>query len=550
MLNSIRQKLGLLLIASLVAVSLCFAVALWTLWQGVVSYQRLLDNQANFQHEVAVVDGHFRRQVQEWKNVLLRGKDGEALDKYWQGFVKAEAEVQSKATALLERIERYTQQNRPQFAETGVAKLLREFIQRHQEMGVAYRQGKDAFVAAQADHVAGDKAVKGIDREPTKLLAEAMDAIDQAMTTYSSLTYDDARNSLIAAISLTLLLVIGVLVITLVIAQRTLVKPITGLEANLRQLAEGDFTGSIAHASQDELGSLAKSARLLQQSLGEMIGQIRNLAGHLDGSAKQLTHNSQDTLRTLADQQRQTEMVATAMNEMAHSVHEVANHAKLAADATNSADDQAESGRQVVQQSIQAIQTLVNDVTEAGKVVQNISHESEKISGILDTIRGIADQTNLLALNAAIEAARAGEMGRGFAVVADEVRSLAQRTQESTQEIQSMIENLQQGIRNIVQVMGKTEQTAQHGIEHTERAGQSLQTITSSVTALTEMNTQIATACDEQSQVAGDINKNVVHIKDLSIHTRDKAEQSAQISTQLAEQARQLSKMSERFKVS
>ena len=237
------------------------------------------------------------------------------------------------------------------------------------------------------------------------------------------------------------------------------------------------------------------------------------------------------------------------MNEMTATVQEVASHAAHAAEAATSARDEAQGGQRVVSANIDAIQRLADEVMQTAELINRLAEDSNAIGTVLDVIRGIAEQTNLLALNAAIEAARAGEQGRGFAVVADEVRTLAQRTQESTSEIQDMIERLQAGARNAVEAMEKGRAGAESSVRQAVTAGESLQAINQAVAAISDMNLQIATAAEEQSAVAEEINRNITTINMVADETAVGAEQTAEASQELARLAMNLQRIVSQFRV-
>ncbi|NHZ69797.1 MAG: methyl-accepting chemotaxis protein, partial [Thermotogales bacterium] len=248
-------------------------------------------------------------------------------------------------------------------------------------------------------------------------------------------------------------------------------------------------------------------------------------------------------------QKSEIDQVATAMTEMAATVQEVARNAATAAGAARDANEEAGSGKRVVKETIQAINSLAGEVQSASDVINQLAADSEAIGGVLDVIRGIAEQTNLLALNAAIEAARAGEQGRGFAVVADEVRTLAQRTQTSTQEIQSMIEKVQSGARNAVNVMESGREQAAGSVSKAGEAGTSLETINSAVSAINDMNMQIASAAEEQSAVAEEINRNIVNIGIVADETADGSNKIANANEDLVRLGGQLQSIVSMFKV-
>lgn len=280
-----------------------------------------------------------------------------------------------------------------------------------------------------------------------------------------------------------------------------------------------------------------KVAEAKQEVAMEMILRYTDSLGQASEQAQQSTESA---ARDMARQSSEVDMVATAMNEMAATVQEVARNASSTADATRGADQEVESGQKVVQTTIAAIEELASRVEEAVEVIAKLALDSEQIGGVVEVIRGIAEQTNLLALNAAIEAARAGEQGRGFAVVADEVRTLASRTQSSTDEIQQMIQKLQDAAGQAVSVMEQGQKAAQDSVEHASKAGDSLQSITQAVDTITAMTNQIATAAEEQSAVAEEINRNIVNIHDLSNQTLHGTQQAEQANHGLLTQIRNL----------
>lgn len=270
-------------------------------------------------------------------------------------------------------------------------------------------------------------------------------------------------------------------------------------------------------------------------------------ADQLTAATLEMNSLSTSANQSMQTQQMEVDQVATAINEMTATVQEVARSAADAANAAQSADEEAIKGRSVVTRTIDAINILAENVDQAANVIDELNMHSDNIGAVLEVIKGIADQTNLLALNAAIEAARAGEQGRGFAVVADEVRSLASRTQESTQEIHGMIEKLQSGAKNAVQVMKTGSEQAHSGVEQASLAGESLVSITNAINTISEMNTQIAAAATEQSQVAEDINRNIINISQSSNEAGDAVRQTASAGSSLDALAVQLQDQVKKF---
>jgi len=329
------------------------------------------------------------------------------------------------------------------------------------------------------------------------------------------------------------------------------VTPIKQAVAAMRDIAEGegDLTQRLKVQGRDEIAQLASAFNDFAAKIHTVVSKVISSTTSLSGAASELSAITAQSSEGVSRQQMETEQVATAMNEMASTVQEVANHAEQAAKAANDANDQSLHGNAVVQDSVIAIGTLADEITNASTVIGQLEKDSQDIGSVLDVIRGIAEQTNLLALNAAIEAARAGEQGRGFAVVADEVRTLASRTQESTQEIQHMIEKLQVGAHNAVDAMQSSQNRATETVDHSNKAGEALGSITQSVDSITSMNLQIASAAEEQSQVAEEINQNIVRITDIAQETSGSMQQIAASSDELAELSINLDKLMGNFKV-
>jgi len=336
----------------------------------------------------------------------------------------------------------------------------------------------------------------------------------------------------------------AVLVISLLswIISRGVVRPVLSAARSMEDVAsgEGNLGLRLDESGNDEVSRLAKAYNRFAGTIEQLVDRVSQTSGQLGAVVDDLSSLSEHTDRGVKRQQEQTAQVATAMTEMSATVREVAHNATQTANAAAEADEQARSGGKVVSETMESINALAADVGRAVEMTRRVKDDSESIGSVLDVIRGIAEQTNLLALNAAIEAARAGEQGRGFAVVADEVRSLAQRTQQSTQEIQEMIERLQGGVNETVSVMEASQQQAVVSVSEAEKARNALDAITHSVDSITEMSAQIATASEEQSAVAEEINRNVVAITQVADQTAVDSDKSSEVSTKLARQVEDL----------
>jgi methyl-accepting chemotaxis protein len=301
-----------------------------------------------------------------------------------------------------------------------------------------------------------------------------------------------------------------------------LFRPIDQAVVSMTAVADGNLNCTIPVSnSKDETSRLVKGLSSMVSQLRDVMGEITGSTDELGTAAQQLTGVANRSNQQIISQKQETDQVATAVSEMASTVQEVARNASEAASATTEASGAAENGKQIVQQTIKSINALADNVQNARDVITVLQKESQGIGSVLGVIRGIAEQTNLLALNAAIEAARAGESGRGFAVVADEVRTLASKTQQSTEEIQQMIEKLQSGSAAAVKAVEESQASSKETVEQAGNAEQALISITDSVKTITDMNTHIATAAEQQSVVAGMISNNVNNIVELSAEAEE-----------------------------
>ena len=536
--SSLRNKLLVLLgIYTLFVVAAAF-YGYGSAKQNATSQQQVIEIDLASERMALEMVAGFKKQVQEWKNVLLRGSKPDQLKKYWGKFEKQEAGLQQQGKELLALLK-----------DDEAKRLVGRFIESHKAMGKAYRAGLKAFTTAGFDSKVGDKAVKGIDREPTRLLEQAAERISEHAASAIDETAGRAHRDMLISLTTILVAALAGFMLFTWFAQRGIIGPMRGLVSDLKRLEEGDFSRPIESGNRDEIGTLALQAEQVRLRLGGMIRQIADASRQLGGTADQVAQATDSTRQAMADQKNETGQVVVAMNQMSSTVQEIARNAAGAAEAASAADRQAHEGSEVVQQAVSSISDLADEISSTAEVIHALEADSEAIGNVLDVIRGIAEQTNLLALNAAIEAARAGDQGRGFAVVADEVRALAQRTQESTQEIQEMIERLQDGSRRAVSAMSKGQEKVGLSVEQANQSGSSLEQILGAIRTINDMNTQIASAAEEQGHVAEEISRSVDATNNLCTQTATTSDQLAAAGHQMQQMTSELNGMVGRFRL-
>jgi methyl-accepting chemotaxis protein len=318
---------------------------------------------------------------------------------------------------------------------------------------------------------------------------------------------------------------------------------------DLETIASGNLTQKVEVSGQDEIGILQQSMATTQQRLRDMIAHISDTTTQLSTAADEVSVVTAQTSANIQQQQIETDQITTAMTQMNATVREVTSNIARTSTSASEANGQAISGRSMVLKAVDGVHKLGEQIEYNAKVITEVEKNSENINSVLEVIKSVAEQTNLLALNAAIEAARAGEQGRGFAVVADEVRTLAGRTQDSTTEINQMIENLQANSKNAVQAMEVSRQQAKNVVEQAESADAALNAISESVAKIDQMSSQIATAAEEQSTVTEEMSQNIDHINNMATQNATGSQQTSAAGVELSRMASSLQELVGAFKV-
>jgi len=380
-------------------------------------------------------------------------------------------------------------------------------------------------------------AIHATEQQLERMITDVTSAIDNAVSAAKLL-------------AVTLFVIVLAVVVTLVmLTSQSIIRPIDAVSSTISRIRQqNDFRLRVDADGKDEMSAMASDFNAMLGDFQDLIKGVNQAMTMLDGATAELAASIAKTRQGMGSQQSESDMVATAVTEMGATIEQIASHTEATATKAQNTNHNAIHGMKEVENTVNSIHTLSAQLEDATVVLSELEKDSSTIGSVLDVIRGIAEQTNLLALNAAIEAARAGEQGRGFAVVADEVRSLAQRTAESTRQIEQIIHGLQSRTRNIVQVMQHCRQQGQNSVQQAQTANDLLGAITADVNTIMEMTTQIATAIDEQSKVAAEVNSNVVRIRDITEESLHIAQQNEQISEEVSMQASVLHSSVDKFR--
>ncbi|AQT92076.1 methyl-accepting chemotaxis protein [Pseudomonas azotoformans] len=403
---------------------------------------------------------------------------------------------------------------------------------------------REQLLALKDAQVTTETAQNQFEQQLNQLL-DQNDAVSRAQTLMRDREAEHTRTLLISVTVAALLL--GTLAAWWI--ARQIAVPLRQVLVCANRIAQGDLSHDIQVKRRDELGQLQQTISDMTRNLRSLISGIGDSARQIASAATQLSAVTAQTRTGINNQKDETDQVATAMNEMLATAQEVARHAEQASIAANEADLQASAGDKVVTQAVEQIGQLAEEMALSGRAMLALQQESQKIGSVLDVIKSVSQQTNLLALNAAIEAARAGTAGEGFAVVADEVRSLAQRTQESAEEIEGLIQGLHTGTQQVADIMDSSRTLTDYSVELTRDAGDALAAIARTVSVIQEMNPQIAAAAEEQSAVAEEINRSVLKVRDVSEQTAAASEETATASVQLTKLSLDLQTLVSKFRL-
>ncbi|AUO44408.1 methyl-accepting chemotaxis protein [Pseudomonas ogarae] len=468
---------------------------------------------------------------------LLTNREPDIQQKTYDLFEQRNQQIRAAQTAY----EKLISSPEERTAYDQYVQLLGQYRQLEERMKTLSRnnQIEDLRALLNTELLSNSEAVNVVLGRLLEINNQQADALDQGAEQQYSRAFNLVVTLLVVATALTLLFAW--------LLTNSITKPIANALDAAEEIAKGNLTRPIVVDGSDEAGRLLRAMSTMQEKLRDTLQRISGSATQLASAAEELNSVTDESARGLTQQNNEIEQAATAVNEMTSAVEEVARNAVSTSEASKNATTSAGDGRDLVQETVSAIERMSADVQSTAALIGNLADESRDIGKVLDVIRGLADQTNLLALNAAIEAARAGEAGRGFAVVADEVRALAHRTQQSTSEIERMIGSIQSGTEHAVDSMRNSTERAESTLNIARGAGMSLDTINTAIVEINERNLVIASAAEEQAQVAREVDRNLVNIRDLSVQSATGANQTSAASAELSRLAVDLNSMVGRF---
>lgn len=516
-LGVISASILLLLAASLFST--------YKLRDDMLKFSSLLSHEVAAIHSTDRVNIEFKRQVQEWKNVLIRGADDGQREKYWGKFLKQEDSVQKIARELKGQLS----------FDPGLQRQVQDFIVAHEKMGVDYRTGFEEFNNSGYDHRAGDVAVKGIDRAPSKLLDDISAKVNAVAKRSGEATVTESEAVVVYAVVLTL--VTGALVLfgSYVILQREVLKPLRNTASAIGDLSKGNLNMDLSRHGRGEIGLLNSATADLAGQMRDLIASLTKTSGALQHTAemfeKQSSKQSQASSEQVAQSTQAAQEVSTLVNSAEHAF-DTASHTKEMTEATMAKAEQASA---VVEHVDGLMKALQGDILHADNAVSTLSERVVRVDEVMTVIQGIAEQTNLLALNAAIEAARAGDQGRGFAVVADEVRGLAQKTQHSTQEIASILEDLRKGSESSVQAMKVGQEKTNYAAEKTNEIAELWQGLSGDISDISAKNAELNQSASKQSEAASGVESFIEKLKKDAVLQSQLSDEQRSVSGELLE---------------
>ena len=521
--QNLRFKILGLMSLGILSVGIIAFYSLSLLSDKIDRYESLVEEDVYASALADSINLNFKRQVQEWKNILLRGHKDSDREKYWQQFAALQKLIQNDTNTFTDMT-----------VDAEFESQMRDFQRQHRALFVEYQRGYADFQAQGYSHIAGDTSVRGIDRAPTKLLESLAEQMRSESTLSSEKIAMAADRSIYLAVGAIIVAIIFSGIVAAIFMNKHVVQPLTMLIDLLRGVSRGNYAESLVFPRPDEIGSMSRAIERLRENLERTNCELAtsqqdlsSVAGSLDDSASAISNG-------VKQQNMGTEGVSQSMHQMREMAEKIDQSAKRATQEAHAMQVAAQDSQTVMGITIETIKTSSEQIQDTAKVIQDLENDANNVGAVIDVIQSIAEQTNLLALNAAIEAARAGEQGRGFAVVADEVRTLASRTQKSTEEIKLIVMNLQTGAKEAVEAILKGQNNSQASVNKVLEAEANIQKVTVAIDQISQINDQIASAISEQSDFSSEITSQLDSLAGIAENNNKHAESCAEDNRTLA----------------
>lgn len=536
--HSIRNKLLLITGGGTVLLLAAALLGIAMSWKSIQLFEHDVEARRADQNQILETQMDFKIQVQEWKNVLLRGNDPAALEKYWAQFEKHESRVTEKIEALLQKVK-----------DPAAKEMLEQFQAEQKTMAEIYRKGLQVFKDSNFDSKAGDRAVKGVDRAPTEQLIKISEHLSKIADQTAAQAAMGARSGVLLSLGMMGAAIVIALVSFLWMVQKSILKPARNLVEDFETIAKGDFSHAIRQSTQDEIGTIALSAERLRMDVGRILADVEQSTVVLHAAATRLAASS---VQVASGSQQQSDAAATtaaAVEEMAVSIASVAESAEHVNQLSRQSLERTSIGNEKLSELIGEISEVETSVDEISQSVTEFVRSMEVITNMTRQVRDIADQTNLLALNAAIEAARAGEQGRGFAVVADEVRKLAEKSAQSASQIDQVTVTLSQQAALVEKAIERGQGSLLTSQDHLEHVAMALGEANQSVSEASNGVDSITLSTNEQKSASNEIARNVERIAQMAEQNGEAVQQNTAEINSMELMASKLHEAVNRFKL-
>ncbi|MBZ0105639.1 MAG: methyl-accepting chemotaxis protein [Sulfuricella denitrificans] len=536
--HSIRNKLLLITGGGTVLLLAAALLGLAMSWKSIQLFEHQVEARRADQNRILAVEVVFKIQVQEWKNILLRGSDPASLEKYWGQFEKYENKVAEEVASLLQQVE-----------DPAAKEMLGQFQSEQKKMAETYRKGLQVFKDTNFDIKAGDKAVKGVDRAPAELLTKLSEQLSAIADQTSAQAATGARSGVLWSLGMMAVAILIALVTFLWMVQKSIVRPARNLVEDFETIAMGDFSHAIRQSTQDEIGTVAISAERLRRDVGKILAEVEQSTVDLHAAATRLATSSVQVASGSRQQSDAAATTAAAVEEMAVSIASVAESAEHVNQLSRQSQDRTSIGNEKLSELIGEISEVESSVGEISQSVTEFVRSMEVITNMTRQVRDIADQTNLLALNAAIEAARAGEQGRGFAVVADEVRKLAEKSAQSASQIDEVTVTLSRQATLVEQAIERGQGSLLTSQDHLEHVAMALGEANQSVSEASSGVDSITLSANEQKSASNEIARNVERIAQMAEQNGEAVQQNTAEINSMELMASRLHEAVNRFKL-